>query len=152
MLKKSIFCFIMLFTTTAFAEQTLSLIKPDAIRAQNAGKIIAQIEASGLKLKNIKMLTLTEKQVGEFYTMHKEKPFYGELVEFMTSGPIIAQILESDNAVEDYRSLMGGLDPKTATPGSLRANFGTSKGVNAVHGSDSLESAEREIQFFFPKN
>lgn len=130
-------------------QQTLSIIKPDAVAANKSGLIIAQIEGAGLQVIAMKMTRLTPSQAEQFYAVHKERPFYKSLVEFMSSGPIIAMVLEGDNAVASYRSLMGATDPLKAEPKTLRKEFGTSVDHNAVHGSDSLDNAKKEIAFFF---
>jgi nucleoside-diphosphate kinase len=130
-------------------QQTLSIIKPDAVAANKSGLIIAQIEAAGLQVIAAKMIRLSPHQAELFYAVHKDRPFYKSLVEFMSSGPIIAMVLEGDNAVTSYRSLMGATDPLKAEPLTLRKEFGTSVDHNAVHGSDSLENAKKEIAFFF---
>ena len=130
-------------------QQTFSIIKPDAVAANKSGLIIAQIEGSGLQVIAMKMTRLTPSQAEQFYAVHKDRPFYKTLVEFMSSGPIIAMVLEGDNAVTSYRSLMGATDPSKAEPLTLRKEFGTSVDRNAVHGSDSLDNAKKEIAFFF---
>jgi nucleoside-diphosphate kinase len=130
-------------------QQTLSIIKPDAVAADKAGPIIASIEAVGLHVVAMRMTWLTSDQAAIFYAVHKDRPFYKPLVEFMSSGPIIAMVLEGDNSVEAYRKLMGATDPVKALLGTLRKEFGTSVERNAVHGSDSLENAKKEIGFFF---
>ncbi len=132
-------------------EQTLSIIKPDAVKKGVIGKIIDRFESNGLRIAAMKKLQLSEKEAGDFYAVHKERPFFGELVEFMTSGPIVAMVLEGENAVAKNRELMGATDPKEATPGTIRADFAESIDANAVHGSDSLENARIEISFFFAK-
>lgn len=130
-------------------EYTLSLIKPDAVEANHIGDIIARFEKNGLKIAAIKMVSLTKDQAGEFYSVHKERPFYNDLVTFMSSGPIVAVVLEGDNAVAKNRELMGATDPKKASPGTIRADFAQSVQKNAVHGSDSKDNAKKEIPFFF---
>lgn len=130
-------------------ERTLSLIKPDAVEAKRIGEIISRFEQNGLRVIGLKMLHLSKAQAQEFYAVHKARPFYAELVSYMGSGPIVAIVLEGDNAVAKNRELMGPTDPKKAEKGSLRADFGTSIQQNAVHGSDSLENATGEISFFF---
>ena len=130
-------------------EKTLSLIKPDGVRRNITGLINAKIEGVDLKIIAQKMLVLDEKKAKEFYAEHKEKPFFGELVESITSGPIIAQILEGEDGIAKNREIMGTTDPKEAKPGTIRNLFGLSIGENTVHGSDSPESAEREIPIFF---
>ena len=131
-------------------ERTLSIIKPDAVKKNVIGRILAIFEESGLKIAGTRMLTLTTHQAREFYAVHKERPFFGELVEFMTSGPVVVSVLEGENAVQKNRDLMGATDPKKAAPGTIRAQFADSIGENAVHGSDSLANAKIEVKFFFP--
>ncbi|MEN3040830.1 MAG: nucleoside-diphosphate kinase [Bacteroidia bacterium] len=130
-------------------EQTLGLIKPDAIAAGHTGKIIDHILRAGFRVRGLKMVHLTRAQAEAFYAMHRERPFFADLVEFMTSGPVIAFVLEKENAVAAYRELMGATDPAKAAPGTLRALYGQNIERNAVHGSDSIENAQREINFFF---
>ena len=129
--------------------RTFTMIKPTAYKNGHVGKIIDQIIGAGFALKAMKLVQLSEEKAGEFYAVHKERPFYGELVEFMSSGPIIAAVLEKDNAVEDYRTLIGATNPAEAAEGTIRKQFATSIGENAVHGSDSDENAEIESRFFF---
>jgi nucleoside-diphosphate kinase len=129
--------------------KTFTMIKPDAFAAGNAGAILKHIEGAGFKIKAMKLLKLTPEKAGEFYAVHSERPFYGELVEFMSSGPIMAAILEKDNAVEDFRKLIGATNPANAEEGTIRKMFAESIGRNAVHGSDSDENAEIEGNFFF---
>jgi nucleoside-diphosphate kinase len=125
------------------------MLKPDAIENGHAGKIIDMIIGAGFKIKALKYTQLTEEQAKKFYEVHAERPFYGELVEYMTSGPIIAAILEKENAVADFRTLIGATDPAEAAEGTIRKNYAESKGRNAVHGSDSDENAEIEGKFHF---
>lgn len=129
--------------------RTFTMLKPDAIENGYAGKIIDMIIGAGFKVKAMKYTWLTEEQAKKFYEVHAERPFYGELVEYMTSGPIIAAILEKENAVADFRALIGATDPAEATEGTIRKNYAESKGRNAVHGSDSDENAEIEGKFHF---
>lgn len=129
--------------------RTFTMIKPDAVRNGHIGAILAQINASGFKIVAMKYTKLSAEKAGEFYAVHKERPFYGELVEFMSSGPIVAAILEKDNAVEDFRTLIGATDPSKAEPGTIRAKYATNIGENAVHGSDSDENALIEGSFHF---
>ncbi|HRW76078.1 MAG: nucleoside-diphosphate kinase [Lewinellaceae bacterium] len=129
--------------------RTFTMIKPDAVRNGHIGAILAQINASGFKIVAMKYTKLSAEKAGEFYAIHKERPFYGELVEFMSSGPIVAAILEKDNAVEDFRTLIGATDPSKAEPGTIRAKYATNIGENAVHGSDSDENALIEGSFHF---
>jgi len=133
-------------------EQTLSIIKPDAVKKGVIGKIVDRFESNGLRIAAMKKMKLDEKTAGEFYEVHKERPFFGELVEFMTSGPVVVMALEGEGAVLKNRDLMGATDPKEAQKGTIRADFAESIDANAVHGSDSLENAEREIKFFFSKD
>ncbi|MCF6201358.1 MAG: nucleoside-diphosphate kinase [Hydrogenimonas sp.] len=132
-------------------ERTLSIIKPDAVSKNVIGKILDRFESNGLRIAAMKKLQLTKEDAGEFYAVHKERPFFGELVEFMTSGPVVVMVLEGENAVAKNRELMGATNPKDAAPGTIRADFAESIDANAVHGSDSLENAEIEIAFFFAK-
>ncbi|HEX8275627.1 MAG TPA: nucleoside-diphosphate kinase [Longimicrobiaceae bacterium] len=129
--------------------RTLAIIKPDAVAAGNAGRIIAHLEGAGFRIVAMKMVHLSSEQAGEFYAVHRERPFYGELVEFMTSGPAIPLALEADDAVAKYRETIGATDPAEAAEGTIRKLYAESKGRNAVHGSDSDENAATEIRFFF---
>ena len=131
-------------------ERTLSIIKPDAVAKNVIGKIYSRFESNGLKIVAAKMAWLSPQEAGRFYAVHKERPFYGELVEFMTSGPVMAQVLEGENAIARNRELMGATDPKKAAPGTIRADFAESIDANAVHGSDGPDTAKVEIAFFFP--
>jgi nucleoside-diphosphate kinase len=131
-------------------ERTLSIIKPDATKKNVVGKILARFEENGLRIAAMRMMTLTQAQAKEFYAVHKERPFYGELVEYMITGPVVVSVLEGDGAVMLNRKLMGATDPKKADAGTIRADFADSISANAVHGSDSLENANTEIRFFFP--
>lgn len=130
-------------------EQTLSIIKPDAVRDNNIGNILAVFEKSGLVVKGMKMLQLTQEQAQEFYAVHKERPFYNSLVEFMISGPVVVSILEGENAVLHHRDVMGATNPEDAAEGTIRQLYGANIDNNAVHGSDSLENAKIECDFFF---
>lgn len=130
-------------------ERTLVLVKPDAVRKNVAGKIISRFEEEGFKIVALKKLKLTKEQAGQFYIVHKDRPFYGELCEFMSSGPIVAMVLEGENAISRVRQIMGATDPSKAEDGTLRKLYGSNIGENAVHGSDSPESAAYEIPFFF---
>ena len=130
-------------------ERTISIIKPDAVAKNVIGQIYARFEAAGLKVVAAKMKHLSLKEAQEFYAVHKERPFFGELVEFMTSGPVMIQVLEGGNAVSQNREIMGATNPKDAAAGTIRADFADSIGENAVHGSDSLENAAVEISYFF---
>jgi nucleoside-diphosphate kinase len=129
--------------------RTFTMIKPDAVRAGNIGNILQMINAAGYRIVAMKLTQLSPAKAGEFYAVHKERPFYGELCEFMSSGPIVAAILEKDNAVEDFRTLIGATNPANAAPGTIRAKYATSVGENAVHGSDSDENAAIEGAFHF---
>jgi nucleoside-diphosphate kinase len=131
------------------SNKTFTMIKPDAFRNGHSGAILDRIIKEGYKIKALKMLKLSKEKAGEFYAVHKERPFYGELVDFMSSGPIIAAILEKENAVEDFRKLIGATNPANAEEGTLRKMFATSVGENAVHGSDSDENAAIEGAFMF---
>ena len=131
-------------------ERTLSIIKPDAVAKNVIGKIYSRFETNGLKIIAAKMVWLSPQQAGEFYAVHKARPFFGELVEFMTSGPVMIQVLEGEDAIAKNRELMGATDPKKAAPGTIRADFAESIDANAVHGSDGPETAKVEIDFFFP--
>lgn len=131
-------------------ERTLSIIKPDAVKKNVIGKIITRFEDAGLRPIKVKMMTLTKEQAGEFYEVHKARPFYNDLVSYMTTGPVVTIALEGKDAVALNRKLMGATNPKEAAPGTIRADFADSIEANAVHGSDSAENAERELRFFFP--
>jgi len=131
------------------ATQTLSIIKPDAVAANHIGEIIARFEKAGLKVAAAKMTKLTRAQAEAFYSVHKDRPFYKDLVTYMTSGPIFVQVLSGQDAVAKNRKVMGATDPKKAEPGTIRRDFGTNIEANAVHGSDSAENAKTEIAFFF---
>lgn len=148
MFNKMLTCLLLLCPMLG-AEQTLALIKPDAVKSGHMGEIVSRYEKSGLRIAALKMTRLSKEQASAFYAAHKERSFYPELVTFMSSGAIVALVLEGDNAIQKNRQLMGDTDPKKAAPGTLRADFGQSKGQNAVHGSDSLEAAKTEIAFFF---
>lgn len=130
-------------------ERTLSIIKPGAVRDNNIGAIIAKFEAAGLRVIASKMIRMSETQAGDFYGVHRDKPFFGELVEFMTYGPVVVQVLEGENAILANRDVMGATNPANAAPGTIRADFATSITENAVHGSDSPDTARSEISFFF---
>ncbi|MFZ2648645.1 MAG: nucleoside-diphosphate kinase [Burkholderiaceae bacterium] len=131
-------------------ERTLSIIKPDAVANNVIGQIIARFESAGLKVAAAKMIHLSRGQAQSFYAVHKARPFFNALVDFMISGPVLIQVLEGDNAIAMNRDLMGATDPKKATKGTIRADFAASIEANAVHGSDSPEAAATEIGFFFP--
>ncbi|OIQ84111.1 nucleoside diphosphate kinase [mine drainage metagenome] len=133
-------------------ERTLSIIKPDAVAKNCIGKIIDRFESAGLKIAAARMMHLSRAEAEGFYAVHKERPFFKDLVDFMVSGPVLVQVLEGDNAIAKNRELMGATDPKKAAPGTIRADFADSIDANAVHGSDSAENAAIEIAFFFPSN
>ena len=132
------------------AERTLSIIKPDATRRNITGKVNAMLEAAGLRIVAQKRIRLSREQAERFYEVHKERPFYGDLCSFMTSGPVVVQVLEGENAVERNREVMGATNPAEAAPGTIRAEFAESIEANSVHGSDSPENAATEVAFFFP--
>ena len=132
--------------------RTLTMIKPDAVESNNIGNITQMISDAGFKIKAMKLTQLTRNQAEEFYAVHNERPFYGELVEYMTSGPIVAAVLEKENAVIDFRNLIGSTDPSEAEEGTIRKKYAESKGRNAVHGSDSDENALIESNFHFSEN
>ncbi len=128
---------------------TLTMIKPDAVKANNIGNILQMINKAGFKIVAMKYTQLSKAKAGEFYEVHKERPFYGELVDFMSSGPIVAAVLQKENAVEDFRTLIGATNPAEAAEGTVRKLYATSIGENAVHGSDSDENALIEANFHF---
>jgi nucleoside-diphosphate kinase len=130
-------------------QKTLSIIKPDGVQKKLIGTILNRFEKNGFKIVNLKYLSLTNNQAGEFYNMHKEMPFYADLVKFMTSGPCVPFVIEGENAILRVRELMGTTNPSEADKGTIRADFAESIDKNIIHGSDSQESAEREILFFF---
>ncbi|CAM2949290.1 nucleoside-diphosphate kinase [Helicobacter valdiviensis] len=132
-------------------EQTLSIIKPDAVKKNVIGKIIDRFETNGLRVVAMKRVYLSKRDAKEFYAVHKERPFFPDLVDFMVSGPVVVMVLEGLNAVAKNRELMGATNPKEAAAGTIRADFADSIDANAVHGSDSLENAQKEIAFFFAK-
>lgn len=129
--------------------RTLAIIKPDAVASGKAGKILAHLEGAGFTVRALRLARLTPAQAGEFYAVHRERPFYGELVEFMTSGPCIPVILEADDAVPKLRETIGATDPAEAAEGTVRRLYAESKGRNAIHASDSDDNAAREAAFFF---
>ena len=131
------------------SNRSFTMIKPDAVRNGNIGNILQMINGAGFKIIAMKYTYLSTAQAGKFYEIHKERPFYGELVEFMSSGPIVAAIIEKENAVADFRTLIGATDPSKADAGTIRKLYATSLGENAVHGSDSDENAKIEGDFFF---
>ena len=130
-------------------ERTLSIIKPDAVAKNVIGQIYSRFEGAGLKIIAARMMHLSREQAGAFYAVHKERPFYRDLVDFMTSGPVMIQVLEGENAIQKNRDLMGATDPRKAAPGSIRADFADSIDANAVHGSDGIDTARAELAFFF---
>jgi nucleoside-diphosphate kinase len=133
-------------------ERTLSIIKPDAVAKNVIGKIYSRFETNGLQIVAAKMLRLSDEKAGGFYAEHRERPFFPALIEFMTSGPVVVQVLEGEGAVAKNRELMGATNPQEAAEGTIRADFAESIDANAVHGSDSAESAAREIAYFFDAN
>ncbi len=132
--------------------KTLAIIKPDAVKKNVIGQIIAKITEAGFKINGLKMVKLSQDSAKAFYEVHKERPFYGELVEFMTSGACVPIALEKENAVAEFRKLIGATDPAQADEGTIRKLFATNKAENAIHGSDSDENAEKEISHFFSRN
>ncbi|WGT65439.1 nucleoside-diphosphate kinase [Variovorax paradoxus] len=130
-------------------ERTLSIIKPDAVAKNVIGKIVSRFEAAGLKVVAAKLVHLSRNEAEQFYSVHKERPFFKDLVEFMISGPVFVQVLEGENAIAKNRDLMGATDPKKAAAGTIRADFADSIDANAVHGSDAPETAANEVAFFF---
>ncbi|WP_286237046.1 nucleoside-diphosphate kinase [Neptuniibacter halophilus] len=130
-------------------ERTFSIIKPDAVAKNVIGKIVSRFESNGLKIVEMQMKQLTQAEAEGFYAEHKERPFFGDLVKFMTSGPVVVQVLEGENAIALNRELMGATNPQEAAEGTIRRDFAESIDANAVHGSDSPASAEREIAYFF---
>jgi nucleoside-diphosphate kinase len=133
-------------------QRTFSIIKPDATARNITGKVNAKIEESGLRIVAQKRLLLTKEQASGFYAVHKDRPFYSDLVKFMMSGPVIVQVLEGENAIAAYRKVMGATNPAEADPGTIRAEFAQSIDANTVHGSDAPETASEEIKFFFAEN
>jgi nucleoside-diphosphate kinase len=131
-------------------QYTFAMIKPDAVAAKNSGKIIDLIEAAGFEIVRMQKAELVADAAREFYAVHKERPFFGELVDFIISGPVIVMALQKENAIADWRTLMGATDPQKADAGTIRKKFGTSIGNNAVHGSDAPETAKTELSLFFP--
>ena len=130
-------------------ERTLAILKPDCVRKNITGEVIARIEKAGFKILGMKKIRLTKETAGGFYAVHKGRPFYDGLVEFMSSGPCVPIALEKENAVADYRTLIGATDPKDAAPGTIRKLYADNKGENIVHGSDSVENGKSEIGYFF---
>ncbi len=130
-------------------ERTFSIIKPDAVAKNVIGQIVARFEQAGLRVVASRMIHMTKAQAGQFYAVHKARPFYGDLCAYMSSGPVVVQVLEGENAIAKNRDVMGATDPKKAAPGTIRADFASSIEANAVHGSDAPETAMQEIAFFF---
>ena len=130
-------------------ERTFSIVKPDAVAKNAIGKLVAMLEAGGLRVVAQKMVRLTAEQAGEFYAVHRERPFYKDLCAFMTEGPVVVQVLEGESAIAKNREVMGATDPRKADPGTIRAELGTNIERNACHGSDAPETARQEIAFFF---
>lgn len=133
-------------------ERTLSILKPDAVAKNVVGAIYSRFEQAGLKVIAARMTWLSQREAEGFYAVHRERPFFKDLVTFMTSGPVMIQVLEGENAVLRHRDLMGATDPKKAAPGTIRADFADSIDANAVHGSDAVETAAQEIAYFFPSS
>ena len=133
-------------------ERTLSILKPDAVKNRHIGDIISRLEDKGLHIVAIKMVKLNKDQAAQFYKIHKDRPFFPELVEYMSSGPVVVMVLEGDQAITKSRQIIGATNPETAEKGTIRADFGESIRKNAIHGSDSPEAAKEEIQFFFQPN
>ena len=131
-------------------ERTFSIIKPDAVAKNVIGKIYSRFEKAGLNIVAARMVHLTRDQAGDFYAVHKERPFYNDLIDFMTSGPVMVQVLEGESAIAKNREIMGATNPKEAAPGTIRADFAKTVDENAVHGSDGPDTAKAEIAFFFP--
>ncbi len=131
-------------------ERTFSIIKPDAVAKNIIGKIYSRFESNGLRIVASRMVHLSREQAGDFYAVHKERPFYNDLIDFMTSGPVMVQVLEGESAISKNREIMGATNPKEAAAGTIRADFAETVDENAVHGSDAPETAAQEIAFFFP--
>ncbi len=130
-------------------ERTLAILKPDCVKRNLMGKVLGRIEAAGFRILSLKMVRLTRETAGGFYAVHQERPFFNDLVAFMSSGPCVPIALEKENAVADFRALIGATDPRDAAPGTIRKDFAASKGENIVHGSDSPENGGIEIAYFF---
>lgn len=130
-------------------ERTLSIVKPDGVRKALIGEVIKRFESSGLRIAGLKMLHLTKEEARGFYIVHKDKPFYESLTDFMSSGPVVVMVVEGENAVSRVREIMGATNPKDAKPGTIRADFASDIEQNIVHGSDSVESASKEVPYFF---
>lgn len=152
MLKNLVFAFALATSFSLFGEQTLAVIKPDAVEAHHIGAILNKYEQAGLRIAALKMVRLTPEQAGEFYGVHKGRPFYDTLVSFFSSGPVVAIVLDGPDAIVKNRTIMGATDPSKADKGTIRQEFAASMTKNAVHGSDSSESAAKEIPFFFKAN
>ena len=132
------------------AQQTFAMIKPDAVGAGNTGKVIDLIEQNGFTIVRMEKVTINKERAQKFYDVHRERPFFGELVDFVTSGPVVVMALQKDNAIADWRTIMGATNPADADAGTIRKLFGTSIGSNAAHGSDAPETAQTELALFFP--
>ena len=132
-------------------ERTLSIVKPDGVTRNLIGEVVRRLERAGLKVVGSRMIRLSKGDAEGFYAVHRERPFFNDLVRYMTSGPVVVQVLEGENAVQKNRDLMGATDPKKAAPGTIRADFSESIDANTVHGSDSLENAQGEVAFSFPE-
>ena len=130
-------------------ERTLSIVKPDGVKKNIIGEVLSRFEKGGLKIVELKMVSLTKDEAGKFYEVHKERPFYNDLVEFMSSGPIVPMVIEGDNAIKKVREIMGATNPAEAAEGTIRKDFAESIDSNVVHGSDAPETAKEEIKFFF---
>lgn len=133
-------------------ERTLTILKPDCVKKELIGEVIRRIQEAGFKILAMKMTRLTKDTAGGFYAVHKERPFFDELVEFMSSGPCVPMILEKENAIEDFRTFIGATDPSEAAEGTIRADFADSVGENIIHGSDSVENGKLEAAYFFPES
>lgn len=141
--------FFVFFSSLFAVEQTLAILKPDSVQGDHIGEMLARYEKNGLRIAGLKMTRLSKEQAEQFYAIHKDRPFYSELVNFMSSGPVVAIVLQGDDAVAKNRKVIGATDPKKADAGTLRADFAESMGRNAVHGSDTPENAKNEVSFFF---
>jgi nucleoside-diphosphate kinase len=137
---------------TMAVERTLTILKPDCVRKNLIGEVIKRIQEAGFSIKAMKLTRLTEDTAGGFYAVHKERPFFGELVEFMSSGPCVPMILEKENAIADFREFIGATNPAEAEEGTIRADFADSVGENIIHGSDSVENGKIEAAYFFPES
>lgn len=137
---------------TMAVERTLTILKPDCVRKNLIGEVIKRIQEAGFSIKAMKLTRLTEDTAGGFYAVHKERPFFGELVEFMSSGPCVPMILEKENAIADFREFIGATNPAEAEEGTIRADFADSLGENIIHGSDSVENGKIEAAYFFPES